>query len=248
MKTSELTENGVYAYSPQQLNQSPRPALVLATCAWMTGIDAGPSYGTQKVTIARAPRQNMRLTSLPYATPTATGIPVLVLNHSAYRWISTDPDERIDEPAPVILDRAAIHLGDLIGEYLVQPGQSLTSMFKTRVAARLANGRKTEVEAELMLVRTQNLVGDWLLALRKEVADRERDQATESQRLAAQTAADLLDRDIAATLDSLLADAHPRNPHTGLRSDVTRLRGAGEFQVSVETFLKVLELAKKGSP
>ena len=242
MKTTDLAAFGTYGLMVRS-SEWMRPALVLDTKPWMHGEKTIRRNGelVRIHELVPAPKQRLKPEDNPY-TGFSVGIPVLVLNHSALRWFSDQEDEhRIVTPPGDALNRVAdeIRLEDT--QDLQTPESRLHTM---KVSLTMATGRLIEADAQLMLVRPQHLIGPWSAELKEQDANRQAHLARVSEADKIRTRADLLDHQISDRLDRLLG-AVPRREYNGLRPDVVRLRGAGEFQVSEELLLRLLELAER---
>jgi hypothetical protein len=241
VKTQDLTAHAVYAHRIG-LNANINPVWLLDTKAWMMGERTGKN-GIKQFSIEVAPRQNMRADQNPYSGPLTTGIPAVVLEASTYRWLAENDAERFADSAFDLLKDAAEEMAGLLGDY---PDEN-TPVRRRRVEVTLADGRKATVRATLIFIRPQNLMGAWTPVLNKERLDRDATFQTIAEREAEKASSELVDRQIADRVDAVLADGKERSPYNGLRPDVQRYRGAGELQVSLETFLRLLALAESGA-
>jgi hypothetical protein len=245
MLSSALTAFGVFAYQSGP-NANVRPCLVLDPKPWMMGtrvvsVDGAPA--TKVFSVARSSRFTFSAKN-PLPEGMSSGLPVLMIKHGTYRWLTSNDAERIVDSAEHILLRAAEQLDveNLMGTYPFETPPERTTV----VTTQSADGLNTFVEVTMELVRPQAVIGVWVTELAKKRAEYTVSEARAAQERALQSGADLLDRDVADDLDFLLDDGKKRSPITGLRPDVTRYRGGTEYQVSVETFLKLLALARKG--
>lgn len=242
MKTTDLVHSSVYGLMVRSSDWM-RPALVLDTKPWMHGqktVRKGEDL-VRVYELVPAPKQRLKAEENPY-TDFSVGIPVLVLNHSALRWFSDQEDEhRIVTPPRQVLERAAE------GVRLEETQDLQTSaprLHAFKVSLTMADGRQIEADAQIMLVRPQHLIGAWSAELKEQDANRQAHLARVSESDKVRTRADLLDHQIADRVDHLLGPV-ARLEYNGLRPDVVRLRGAGEFQVSEELLLRLLELAER---
>lgn len=243
MKTSALVVGQSYGLTVRNSDYT-RAALVLDDKPWLHGERTVRQDGSLVRVFELVHAEKQRVSGESLYTDPQVGIPVLVLAQSALRWYDDRPaDERIITPAGELLYRAHDML--MLAETVVDQTQAPHPLMKkVQVVAETASGKKIGVDVELMLVRPQHILAPWQGLLEDEQVQRREALRKIAQVTQIQTNADVLDVQTADRLDKVLGPV-TRLEYNGLRPDVVRRRGEEVFQVDIETFLRLLELAER---
>lgn len=240
MKASELTGAAIYAHQARRHGPY-TPALLLDTAACRRTVRIVGTVPDLRQVTEIVPSAKMRAEKGESAG--VVGIPILRIEHDAYRWMPTEEpsEERIATPAWSILEKAILQFGSrsLFGTF--EFGQEPPS--RMEIVAVNGRGKKISVGVLFELARPQSLVEAWAPLLKRLTA--ERDEALARARTGQQqaVAADLLDVQVAERLDALLGEEE-RATWNGQRIDVQRQRGGEVFHVDTRTLLRLLDVAE----
>lgn len=248
MKTSELVIGSIYAQCRRRdmYETDTYAVMVLDTKLWRMGNEwtDGPEGGRVKKFSFRPAPKGLRAHEGDYRNDyRATGVPVLKLDTSAYRWNSTIRDEMaLVDTADSILRKAA----EQLGIEQASDAEGFHDSRSTTVAVTMRDGSKGGVRVVLDTVLPQTVQGAWTSYLK------ERDrllQVAQEQAIRKAKEADLrrtAQSGIKARLDALLGE-EKSSPWSSTENRFDVRPSGKDFTITEETLLRLLALAEKGS-
>ena len=254
MKTADLSTGQAYA-TTERLSATPRPGLLLDRALWQEKDEWGNWDGASARTSARivrkAPKDARVGTNSNWRRGFwRNGLPVLVMQATAWDFSESARDTQIVESAQDLLVRAQDAMGvmDLVSEG--HDGR-VTATIRRKIVLRTktVKGAARKIEFGLEFLRPQQITGGW--TLHAEQDERERAAKAAIAKTLAESKARSTDQAQGFTnrLSALLGDDKPRNIQNeryDFHRKWTSTGTSSTYEVSAEIIEQLLALAEKG--